>query len=78
MPNQQIQLETKPFLESRKEAKTSYEEGGEAKETGEIPEPIQQLVTLRGYTRERKTPKRYEDFASYFALITEDGEPSCY
>ena len=23
-------------------------------------------------------PKRYEYFASYFALITEYGEPSCY
>eukprot|EP00253_Pinus_taeda_P002182 PITA_02182 len=34
--------------------------------------------TLRGSTRERKTPKRYEDSASSFALITKDGEPSCY
>ena len=29
-------------------------------------------------TRERKTPNRYEDSASSFALITEDGESSCY
>ncbi len=43
-----------------------------------VSEPVQQPVTLRRSTRERKTPKRYEDFASSFALITEDGEPSCY
>jgi len=28
--------------------------------------------------RERKTPKRYEDYASSFALIIADREPSCY
>ena len=78
MPNQQIKLETKPFLEIRKEGETSDEEGGEAKETGEIPEPIQQPVTLRRSTRERKTPKRYEGSASSFEFITEYGEPSCY
>ena len=71
-------METKPFSESRKEGDTSDEEGGEAKETGEILEPIQKPVTLRRSTRERKTPKRYEDSASSFALITEDGEPSGY
>ena len=26
----------------------------------------------------KKTPKRYEVFTSSFALITKDGEPSCY
>ena len=76
-PSQQIHLETVPFPESRKEGQTS-EKGGEAEETGEIPESSQQPVTLRRSTRERRTPKRYEDSASSFALITKDGEPSCY
>ena len=71
-------METKFFPEIRKEGETSDEKGEEEKETGEIPGPIQQPVTLRRYTRERKTPKRYEDSALSFSLITEDGEPSCY
>lgn len=29
-------------------------------------------------TREIRAPKRYEDSSSSVALITEDGEPSCY
>eukprot|EP00253_Pinus_taeda_P035047 PITA_35047 len=78
-PNQQIQLEAKHFSESRKEGETSRGKGDEdTKEVVEVSKPVQQLVTLRMSTRERKTPKRYEDFASSFALITEDGEPSCY
>jgi hypothetical protein len=39
----------------------------------EIPQP-----TLRRSTRERNPPKRYIDFVSSIALITNDGEPSCY
>jgi len=72
-------LEAIPFLEIPKEGKTSGGKGEEyAKETIEVSEPVQQLVTLRMSTRERKAPKRYEDFISSFTLITEDGEPSCY
>ena len=77
-PGQQIQLEAIPFPESQKEGETSDEEGGEEKETGETPKPIQKPVTLKRSTREIKTPKRYEDSASSFALITDYGEPSCY
>ena len=44
----------------------------------QVFEPVQQAVTLRRSTRERKAPKRYDDSASSFALVTEDGEPSCY
>ena len=71
-------METKPFPKSQKEGETSDEKGGETQENGESPESIQQPVTLRRSTRERRTPKRYEDSASSFALIIEDGEPSCY
>eukprot|EP00253_Pinus_taeda_P035549 PITA_35549 len=84
-PNQQIQLEARPFGESEKEGETAGEKGDEdTKEVVEAFEPVQvselvqQLVTLRRSTRERETPKRYEDPTSYFFLITEDGEPSCY
>eukprot|EP00253_Pinus_taeda_P008372 PITA_08372 len=77
--NQKIQLEAKPFPESQKEGET-YEERGEedAKKNLEIQEIVQQPITLRRSTRERRTPKRYEDFSSSIALIIEDGEPSCY
>ena len=78
MPSQKIQLETKPFPKIRKEGENSDEKGGEAKETGEIPESSQQPITLRRSTRERRTPKWYEDSASSFALIIEVGEPSFY
>eukprot|EP00253_Pinus_taeda_P011256 PITA_11256 len=62
-----------------KEGETSRGKGDEdTNEAVEISEPVQQLVTLRRSTRERKTPKRYEDSASSFALITKYGEPSCY
>jgi len=78
-PNQQIQLESRPFYESRREGETSGGKGDEdTKEAVEGSEPVQQPVTLRSSTRERKTPKRYEDSVSSFALIIEDGEPSCY
>eukprot|EP00253_Pinus_taeda_P022622 PITA_22622 len=84
-PNQQVQLEARSFGDSRKEGETSGEKGVEdtresieASEPVQVSEPVQQPVTLRRSTRERKTPKRYEDSASSFALITEDGEPSCY
>ena len=72
-------MEARPFGNSRKEGETSGEKGVEdTKEVVEVFELVQQPVTLRRSTRERKTPKRYEDYASSFALITEDGEPSCY
>ena len=84
-PNQRVQLEARPFGDSRKEGETSGEKGVEdtkeaveASEPVQVSEPVQQPVALRRSTRERKTPKRYEDSASSFALITEDGEPSCY
>eukprot|EP00253_Pinus_taeda_P021916 PITA_21916 len=78
-PNQQIQLEARPFFESRKEGETFGGKGDEdTKEAVEVSELVQQPVTLRRSTRERKTPKRYEDSTSSFSLITEDGEPSCY
>eukprot|EP00253_Pinus_taeda_P025415 PITA_25415 len=64
---------------SQKEEETSGEKFVEdTKETIEVFEPVQQPITLIRSTRERKTPKRYEDYGSSFALITEDGEPSCY
>ena len=44
----------------------------------QVSEPVQQPVTLRRSTRERKTPKRYEYSDSSVSLVTEDGEPSCY
>ena len=67
------------FYESKKEEETPAGKGVEdTKEAIEVFEPIQQPVTLRRSTRERKIPKRYEDSASYFSLITDDGEPSCY
>ena len=83
--NQRVQLEARLFGDSRKEGETSGEKGVEdtkeaveASEPVQVSEPIQQPITLRRSTRERKTPKRYEDSASSFALITEYGEPSCY
>ena len=79
MPNQQVQLEARTFSYSQKEEETSGEKGVEDTKDGvEVFEPVQQPVTLRRSTRERKTPKRYEDSASYFSLITKYGEPSCY
>eukprot|EP00253_Pinus_taeda_P028289 PITA_28289 len=84
-PNQRVQLEARPFGDSKKEGETSGEKGVEdTKEAVEAFEPVQvselvqQRVALRRSTRERKTPKRYEDSASSCALITEDGEPSSY
>lgn len=78
-PNQRIQLEARPFSESRKEGETPGGKSEEdAKETVEVSKPVQQPVTLRRSTRERQTPKRYENSISSFALITEDGELSCY
>eukprot|EP00253_Pinus_taeda_P029664 PITA_29664 len=78
-PNQQTYLEARPFLESQKEGETF---GGkcdeDTKEVVEVSEPFQQPITQRRSTRERKTPKRYEDYASSFSLIIEVGEPSCY
>ena len=73
--NQQIQLEANFFSsESRKEGEISEEKGEEdTKELVEVLKLVQQPITLRRSTRERKTPKRYEDFASSIALITEDG-----
>ena len=71
-------METKFFPEIRKEGETSDEKGEEAKEIVEIPEPIEQPITLRRSTRERRTLKRYADSSSSFALITKYGEPSCY
>eukprot|EP00253_Pinus_taeda_P006362 PITA_06362 len=69
----------------QKEGETSGEKGVEdtkeaveASERVQVSEPVQQPVALRRSTRERKIPKRYEDSASSFALITEDGETSCY
>eukprot|EP00253_Pinus_taeda_P012974 PITA_12974 len=83
--NQRVQLEARPFGDSRKEGETSGEKGAEdtkeaveASEPVQVSQPVQQLVSLRRSTRERKIPKRYEDSASSFALITGDGEPSCY
>eukprot|EP00253_Pinus_taeda_P026021 PITA_26021 len=80
-----VQLEARLFGDSRKEGQTSGEkyvedtkEAVEASKPVQVSEPVQQPVTLRRSTRERKTPKRYEYSASSFALITEDGEPSCY
>eukprot|EP00253_Pinus_taeda_P023137 PITA_23137 len=68
----------------QKEGETSREKGVEdtkeaveASERVQVSEPVQQPVALRRSTRERKIPKKYEDSASSFALITEDGEP-CY
>ena len=85
LQNQRVQLEARPFGDSRKEGETSGEKGAEdtkeaveASEPVQVSEPVQQPVSLRRSTRERKIPKRYEDSASSFALITEDGEPSCY
>jgi len=78
-PNQQVQLEARPFGDSQKEEDTSGEKGVEdTKEAVEVSKLVQELVTLRRSTRERKSPKRYEDSTSSFALIIEDGEPSCY
>ena len=34
--------------------------------------------TLRRSTHVKTFPKRYEDYASSVALISNDGEPSCY
>lgn len=52
MPNQQIQLEARPFFESRKEGETSGGKGDEdTKEAVEVSEPVQQSVTLRSSTR---------------------------
>ena len=78
-PNNQIQMEARPFFESRKERENF---GGkfveDTKEVVQVSKPVQQPATLRRSTRERKTSKRYEDAASSFDLITEDGEPCCY
>ena len=72
-------MEARAFFESKREEETPVGKGVEdTKETIEVSEPIQQPVTLRRSTRERKTAKRYEDFASSFSLITDYGEPFCY
>eukprot|EP00253_Pinus_taeda_P023376 PITA_23376 len=85
LPNQQVQLEARFFDDSRKEGETSgkicvedTKEAIEASKRVQVSEPVQQPVALRRSKRERKIPKRYEDSASSFALITGDGEPSCY
>eukprot|EP00253_Pinus_taeda_P026475 PITA_26475 len=78
-PNRQIQLEARPFFESRKEGETYGGKGDEdTKEAIEFSEPVQRRVTLISTTRERKTPQMYEEYASSFVLITEDEEPSSY
>eukprot|EP00253_Pinus_taeda_P022102 PITA_22102 len=86
--NQRSKLDPKSkcyVFVGRKEGETSGEKAAEdTKEAVEASEPVQisklvqQPVSLRRSTRERKIPKRYEDSASSFSLITEHGEPSCY
>eukprot|EP00253_Pinus_taeda_P002071 PITA_02071 len=88
LKNQRSKLDPKSkcyVFVGQKEVETSGEKGVEdtkevieASKPVQVSEPVQQLVALRRSTRERKTPKRYEDFASSFALIIEDGECSCY
>eukprot|EP00253_Pinus_taeda_P006902 PITA_06902 len=86
--NQRSKLDPKSkcyVFVGRKEGETSGEKGVEdtkeaveASEPVQVYEPVQQPVSLIRSTRERKIPKWFEDSASSFALITEDGEPSCY
>eukprot|EP00253_Pinus_taeda_P012328 PITA_12328 len=86
--NQRSKLDPKSkcyVFVGQKEGDISGEKGVEdTKEAVEASEPVQffelvqQPIALKPSTRERKTPKRYEDSASYFAFIIEDGEPSCY
>jgi len=72
-------LEVRDFSKSWKEGETSGGKGEEdEKEIVKFSELVQQRVTLRRSTREIRTPKVYEDSTSSFALITGDGEPSCY
>ena len=72
-------MEARPLSQRRKEWETSEEKSEEyGKETIDVIEPVQQPVTLRRCTRERKCLKRHEDSTSSFPSITEDGEPSCY
>ena len=66
------------FQKVERKERLLKEKSEEAKETVEVLEPIKHSVTLRSSTRERKTPRRYEDSSSSFALIIEDGKPSCY
>jgi hypothetical protein len=66
--HQEIWLEIQPSTETRKQ-----EEAYEEQEDVETPH-----LSLRRFTQDKNPPKRYEDYVSPIALITNYGEPSCY
>jgi hypothetical protein len=73
---QQIQLETQPSSEKEEHEEGPEEEDEYVKniqETEDIPQP-----SLRISTRVRNPPTRYVDYVSFVALVSIDGEPSCF
>jgi hypothetical protein len=73
---QQIQLETQPSSEKEEHEEVPEEEDEDAEniqETVDMPQP-----SLRRSTRVRNPPTRYDDYVSSVALVSNDGEPSCY
>jgi hypothetical protein len=78
--NQQIQLETRSSTREKENEDVNEEapakEDNDTKKFQEIEAIPQQ--SLRRSTRVKKIPKRYDDYAIYVSLISNDGEPSCY
>ena len=69
-------METHPSIEEKAQEYLFEEEGANLEniqESVEIPQP-----SFRRSTRAKKPPKRYDDFVSSVALISNNGKPSCY
>jgi hypothetical protein len=75
---QQIQLETQPSSERQEHEEVPEEEDEDVdveniQETEDMPQP-----SLRRSSRVRNLPTRYDDYVSSVALVSIDGEPSCF
>jgi hypothetical protein len=73
---QQIQLETQPFSE-RQEHEEVPEEEDEYEKNIQKTENMPQ-TSLRRSSQVRNPPTRYDDYVSFVALVSIDGEPSCF
>ena len=73
---QEVELETRPSTEEKEQEDVFEEEDADLEniqETIKIPQP-----SLRRYTQIKKPSRRYDDFISSVALISNNGELSCY
>jgi hypothetical protein len=74
----QIQLETQPSSKRQEHEEVPEEEDEDVdeeniQETEDMPQP-----SLRRSSQIRNPPTRYDDYVSSLALVSIDGEPSCF